>query len=201
MKKTSIYLCSILLLILSVIGCKEDRNNEKKAAELESDTLEYQQLPAMSADQIEAERLRIQSIRDWKDIRNVDLIDSAARGKANYYFMNNRLAKLVTKYFGEMQQNIRKYYVLNGQLIYVFEEQIEYNRPIYYDTTLMRIEDDTVAFDLEKSKYQSATFYFSQQQPIKVIKDSIPVFDPKSESPHAERLLADFERLANLQTK
>ena len=111
---------------------------------------------------IRANFKRINSISEWEAIYKKDLLESTEGGEAKFYYSHEQLEKITTRHFGETLQQLREYYLLNGQLSFVFEKSYNYNRPIYYDTTTMKENNDREAFDFEKSEIIEDRSYFEK---------------------------------------
>lgn len=84
---------------------------------------------------------RINSIAKWTSTYNKELDESTEGGEATCYFSDGVLEKIVTRHFGETFQQLTEYYLLNGQLSFVFEKSYKYNRPIYFDSASKNILD------------------------------------------------------------
>jgi len=104
---------------------------------------------------------RINSITNWTSIDTINLENEATEGgEAKFYYQNGQLEKIITRHFGEMSQWLTEYYLLNGQLSFVLEKSYEYNRPMYYDSTAVKENKDTEAFDFDKSEIIENRSYF-----------------------------------------
>ena len=109
---------------------------------------------------IRANFKRINSITNWTSIDTEELSESTEGGEAKFYYQNGRLEKIVARHYGETFQLLTEYYLLNGKLSFVFERRHKYNRPLYYDTTAMKENNDTEAFDFDKSEIIEDRSYF-----------------------------------------
>ncbi|MBX3164180.1 MAG: hypothetical protein KF900_06830 [Bacteroidetes bacterium] len=140
---------------------------------------------------------RINSITNWTSIDTLQLSETAEGGEAKYYYQNGRLEKVITRYFGETGQLLTEYYLLNGQLSFVFEKSHEYNRPMYYDTTAMKENNDTEAFDFEKSEIKEDRSYFENGSLIHKIEsgDCGAPFATEYLLEEQKRIKADFDKL------
>ena len=105
---------------------------------------------------------RINSISKWTSVDKKELDESTEGAEATLYYSNNVLEKIVTRHFGETFQQLTEYYLLNEQLSFVFEKSYKYNRPIYYDSTSMKENNDNQAFDFEKSEITEDRSYFDK---------------------------------------
>lgn len=111
---------------------------------------------------IKANFKRINALKEWTSIVSKDLAETLEGGEANYYYNRGTLEKIVSRNYGETYQVITEYYLLGGQLSFVYEKQLMYNRPMYYDSTAMVENKDTEIFDLKKSTIVEVRSYFDQ---------------------------------------
>lgn len=103
---------------------------------------------------------RINSINQWSAIKTKELYETTEGGEATFNYRNGQLEKIVTQNFDETFQQVREYYMTDGQLIFVFEKSFKYNLPMYYESTIMKENDDTKAFDMDKSVITESRSYF-----------------------------------------
>ncbi len=103
---------------------------------------------------------RINSISNWTLIDKKELWETTEGGEAHYFYTNDKLEKIITRHFGEMFQKLTEYYLLNNELSFVFEKSFKYNRPIYYDSTMMKENNDSEVFDIKKSEITENRSYF-----------------------------------------
>lgn len=83
---------------------------------------------------IRANFKRINSNTKWSSITKRDIEgESAEGGEAVFYEQKGRLEKITARLYGEMGQVLTEYYLLNGNLSFVFEKIYIYNRPLFYD--------------------------------------------------------------------
>ena len=117
---------------------------------------------------IRANFKRINSIPnlEWSLVLKKELKETAEGGEATYYYYNQDLDKIITHHLGETGQQLNEYYLLRGQLSFVLEKSYNYNRPVSYDSTAMRENNDTEAFDFEESEIIEARSYFDNERLI-----------------------------------
>jgi hypothetical protein len=140
---------------------------------------------------------RINEITEWTLVDKRKLNQSTESGAATYYFLQDTLLKIVAIHFGETGENIQEFYTKNGLLSFVFEQQYQYNRPITWDSTAMKENNDTETFDIDKSEIIEDRSYFSKGELIRQINNQ------DCGSPFAEdflkeeqvRLKTEFEKL------
>ncbi|CAI8890207.1 hypothetical protein [Chryseobacterium sp. IT-36CA2] len=110
---------------------------------------------------IQANFKRINSMTKWTSVKKKDIEgESAERGEAAFYYTDKGLEKVIARHYGEMGQMLVEYYLMNGQLSFVFEKEYRYNRPLFYDTKAMKDNNDTEAFDFKKSEVITTRNYF-----------------------------------------
>lgn len=151
---------------------------------------------------IRANFKRINSISNWTSIKTNDIWETTEGGEAKFYYLKGQLEKITTRHFGETFQLLTEYYLLNGQLSFVFAKSYKYNRPMYYDSTSMKENNDTEAFDLEKSKIVEDRSYFYNGKLLHQLNNQ------NCGSPFADdyliveqkRIKANFEKLIKLRT-
>jgi len=167
--------------ILLFIGCGVENNNAvtkdsstksiSKSDSLQRDTLQLREtfnqedLPVNEylteeLKPIRANFKRINSISNWTNIKTKDIWETTEGGEAKFYYLNGQLEKITIHHFGETFQKLTEYYLLNGELSFVFEKSYQYNRPIYHDSAAMKEMNDTETFDIEKSEIIEDRSYF-----------------------------------------
>jgi len=109
---------------------------------------------------IRANFKRINSKNDWSLVLQKDLYQSTEGGYVCFYYFNDKIEKIVERNFGESGQNLSEFYLLNGELSFVLERSYNYNRPLFYDSTSMKKNNDTEAFDFEQSEIAEDRSYF-----------------------------------------
>lgn len=150
---------------------------------------------------IQANFKRINSITNWTSIKKQNIErESAEGGEATYYYKNQRLEKIMARHYGEMGQVLIEYYLLNGKLSFVFEKDYKYNRPLFYNVKEMKENNDTEAFDFEKSEIVETRNYFEKENLIHIInsQDCGAPFSGSYMSEEEKSIKEDFKRLLKL---
>ncbi|MFP3831727.1 hypothetical protein [Chryseobacterium sp. SIMBA_028] len=150
---------------------------------------------------IQANFKRINSITNWTSIKKKDIEgESAEGGEATYYYKNKRLEKIMARHYGEMGQVLIEYYLLNGKLSFVFEKDYKYNRPLFYNMKAMKENNDTEAFDFEKSEIMETRNYFEKGNLIHIInsQDCGAPFSGSYMSEEEKGMTEDFKKLLKL---
>ncbi|EGT4347406.1 hypothetical protein A4C53_RS19635 [Elizabethkingia anophelis] len=143
---------------------------------------------------------RINSIEKWHSIKQRDLFQSTEGGEAKYYYQKNKLEKIITRIFGESGQTLTEYYLLNGQLSFVYEKDYKYNRPLYYDTKAMKENNDTEAFDFDKSEITENRSYFVNGKLIHILssEDCGAPFSSDYIAEEQKSILSEYSKLLKL---
>ncbi|MGU3373835.1 hypothetical protein [Chryseobacterium sp. M5A1_1a] len=144
---------------------------------------------------------RINSITKWTSIKKKNIEgESAEGGEATYYYNKNRLEKVMARHYGEMGQVLIEYYLLNGKLSFVFEKDYKYNRPLFYNIKAMKENNDTEAFDFEKSEITETRSYFEKENLIHIVnsQDCGAPFSGSYMTEVEKGLNDDFKKLLKL---
>ncbi|MGV0918897.1 hypothetical protein ACTS94_00710 [Empedobacter falsenii] len=156
-----------VLVTFSVMTSFAQKNDKVKSEEIKT---------------IKANFSRINSIKNWTKIKEVETDDSTEGGFINYYFLNDKLEKIVVRKFGESGQYLAEYYLLNDKLSFVFEQDTTYNFPLYWKE-----------FDDKKSKIEESRYYFEDRKLIHFIGKS------KNYKPESENTLVEFDELFKMK--
>lgn len=139
---------------------------------------------------------RINSITVWTTQKE-DTWDSTEGGEVTFFYLDEKLEKIIKRAYGETFQMITEYYLLNGQLSFVFEKKLEYNRPIYYDSLAMVENGDDEFFDLNKSEIWEDRSYFINEKLVHQIsnQDCGSPFTQDYLEDEQKRLISEFKGL------
>ncbi|MCB0397188.1 MAG: hypothetical protein KDD36_11065 [Flavobacteriales bacterium] len=145
---------------------------------------------------------RVNSITEWEWTRidKKDLWETTEGGETHYYYDGDTLEKIITRHFGEMGQKIMEYYLLDGRLSFIFEKYFNYNRPFYWDSTRMKENSDTEAFDFDQSEIHEDRSYFENDTLIHQIAngDCGAPFSDEYLLKEQQRLMVSFSKLVEL---
>ncbi|MGL5235913.1 MAG: hypothetical protein ACRC8Z_14395 [Empedobacter falsenii] len=168
MKKTLLLISFIIFSSFNVFAQKQ--KDSKSSEVIISKDFENK------LDPIKSNFNRINSIKIWSKIKEVETDDSTEGGIINYYFLNDKLEKIIVRKFGESGQYLAEYYLLNDKLSFVFEQNTNYNAPLYWKE-----------FDDKKSIIEESRYYFEDRKLIHFIgksknyktesKDTLDEFD------------------------
>ncbi|MDR4953707.1 hypothetical protein REB14_16130 [Chryseobacterium sp. ES2] len=150
---------------------------------------------------IQANFKRINSMTKWTSVKKKDIEgESAEGGEAVFYYTHKKLEKVIARHYGEMGQVLIEYYLLNGQLSFVFEKEYRYNRPLFYDTKAMKENKDTEAFDFKKSEITLTRNYFENGNIIFINNTAGRGFTISADYPaeQEKKIKEDFKRLLKL---
>jgi hypothetical protein len=144
---------------------------------------------------------RINSIAKWTSTDKKELNESTEGGEATFYYSAGVLEKIVTRHFGETFQQLTEYYLLHGQLSFVFEKSFKYNRPLYFDSTSMKENNDNQAFDFEKSEIAEDRSYFEKGKLIHQVnnQDCGSPFANDYLLDEQKRIAVDFDKLKKMK--
>lgn len=133
---------------------------------------------------------RINSIKmhNWSSVVTKDLERTNEGGEVTYYHWNNNLEKIITKQYGETFQVLTEYYILNGQLSFVFQKELNCNKPIYYGSIAMKEMNDNEAFNIGKSEIEEYRSYFENGKLINQISNQ------DSGSPYSQEYLMEEQK-------
>ena len=151
---------------------------------------------------IRANFKRINSIAKWTTIKTKDILETTQGGEANLFYLNGQLEKIMTRHFGETFQVLTEYYLLKGQLSFVFEKSYKYNRPIYYDSTSMKENSDTETFGFDKSEIVEDRSYFDNEKLLHQLnnQDCGSPFASDYLLEEQKRIKTEFKKLIKLDT-
>jgi hypothetical protein len=146
---------------------------------------------------------RINSIDKWESISTKELWESTEGGQVNYYYSKQGLEKIVARQFGETGQLLIEYYLINGKLSFVFQKSYRYNRPLFYDSASMKMNDDDQVFDFELSEIIEDRSYFKNGKLLHQInsQDCGAPFSEEYLQDEQKRLMKEFEKLMTLSKK
>lgn len=150
---------------------------------------------------IQANFKSINSMTKWTSVKKKDIEgESAEGGEATFYYTDKGLEKVIARYYGEMGQILIEYYLMNGQLSFVLEKEYRYNRPLFYDTKAMKDNNDTEAFDFNKSEIITTRNYFENGNIIMINNTTGHGFNISADylSEQEKNLTESFKKLLKL---
>ncbi|WP_126654019.1 hypothetical protein [Chryseobacterium aureum] len=150
---------------------------------------------------IQANFKRINSMTKWTSVKKKDIEgESAEGGEAAFYYTDKGLEKIIARHYGEMGQMLIEYYLMNGQLSFVFEKEYRYNRPLFYDKKVMKDNNDTEAFDFNKSEVITTRNYFENGNIIMINNTTGGGFNISADYLHEQKksLTERFKKLLKL---
>jgi hypothetical protein len=90
--------------------------------------------------------------------------ESTEGGQATAYYDDKELKMIQAIWFGETGKKMIEYYFDQGQLIFAFNQDFFYNRPIYWDQKLSKEHGDNEAFDPKKTTVKEDRYYFNNEE-------------------------------------
>jgi hypothetical protein len=145
---------------------------------------------------------RINSITDWVHIDKRELNITSDGGGVIYYYSDKGLEKIVTRHFGETYQVLIEYYLLDGELFYVYEKLFGYSRPYFWDETQLAETIDKRIID-ELTEIQLDVSYFADRQILDKFETGAGLSPFARDYMEEEqlRLLNNFDFLMKLKDK
>lgn len=107
--------------------------------------------------------------------------ESTEGGEVIGYYDDGDLKLMEVWLYGETRRSKTEYYYNNGQLFFVFDVDYKYNRPIYWDEETAAQNNDTEAFDDDKTVILENRYYFKDEQLIRWIKHNKEKVDSDDE--------------------
>ena len=169
----------VMMLFLSTILCSCNEHSQKNREEIvkadtvikhkiKEDNTDYTPTIDFANEKFSKEKLKpiveifstINATKNWTAVKEADLNVSTEGGTATYYFKDSALKKVAVKIYGEMGKLIKEYYLDKNKLVFVYEKEYKYNRPMYYDSAKMKKLNDTAVFDMNKSDITEDRSYF-----------------------------------------
>ena len=93
-------------------------------------------------------------------------------GYATGYYQKKKLKLIRTFYYGETGKSVIEYYFDAGELFFVIEKNVTYNRPVYWDKTNSKNNNDSVKFASKKNTVAEDQYYFYNEKLIRWIDSS-----------------------------
>lgn len=143
---------------------------------------------------------RINEKTDWTRIETIDVEESTEGGEVVQYWFGDHIEKIVVRHYGETFQAVAEFYLLDGEPSFVFKKIIQYNRPIYYDSTAMLANNDTEVFDLDKSEVREIRIYLVEGMLVEYLDSEHPKAELSAETLNdkATQLKSDWNRYKDL---
>lgn len=190
MKNKWTYRTLILLTVLN-LSCRTDNKDKTSTIDGKNDLTD-------KLNSIRQNLQQINAISKWDSSQFKELY-STEGGGADFYYRNGRVEKIVKYLMGETFRLSAEYYVLNRQLSFVFEKTTRYNRPMYWDSTVMKENDDTELFDITKSEITEDSSFFENGRLIHRISNQDGSFEKKYLLEEEARIKTDFEELLSIE--
>ncbi len=113
-------------------------------------------------------RLKYNEIRTNLDSYNTTKIqiwdESTEGGQATAYYNNGNLKLIEVVWLGETGKNQIEYYFSDGRLIFAFDQDFDYTRPIYWDKKTAKENGDNEVFDPKKTTVKEDRYYFDNEK-------------------------------------
>lgn len=104
------------------------------------------------------------------------LNESTEGGHALCYRKEGKLLKVDEQIFGESFSNQTQWYLNENAPVFVYERICRYNRPINWDSSLMKENGDNEVYQPERSKIRETGYFFEQGKLVLKVAVSSGVF-------------------------
>ena len=143
------------------------------------------------------------NIESYDTISKEEWEGSTEGGRVTGYYKNKDLKLIKGVYFGETGKTETEYYFDDNILIFVFEKNYIYNRPIYWDKKHAQENGDSVTFDHAKTITAEKGLYYYKEKLIRWVYDkrSEANLSVYSNSLFGESLLAHAYKLRQVLKK
>ena len=99
------------------------------------------------------------------DTKMIEIWDESTEGgQANGYYDNGELKLIEVIWLGETGKRIIEYYFNDGQIIFAFDQDFDYNRPIFWDEESAKENGDNEVFDPKKTTVKEDRYYFYNEK-------------------------------------
>ena len=89
--------------------------------------------------------------------------ESTESGQGTAYYDNGHLKLIEVIWLGETGKNKIEYYFNDGELIFAFDQNFDYNRPIYWNEKTAKENGDNEIFDSKKTTVKEDRYYFNNE--------------------------------------
>lgn len=192
------------------MGCNSSPGNSiqiiSHERNVDSDSIGFEEEPEYLYETLYPIRVyiaKIDSISNWSDSISKNVFLTTEGGEAVYYFLQDTLAKVEAFLFGEMFQKHLKYYLKSDTLVFAYEKEINYNRPIFWDSISMKEIYDNEAFDFNQSLIIETESYFENGDLVRSIdnQDCGAPYNSEYRNMERKRILEEFNELKKLLKK
>ena len=90
--------------------------------------------------------------------------ESAEGGEAIVYYESGKLKLIEVIWLGETGKNQIEYYFNDGKLIFAFDQNFDYNRPMYLDKKVAKENGENEVFDPKKTTVKEDRYYFNNEK-------------------------------------
>ncbi len=113
-------------------------------------------------------RLKYTNIKENLNFYDTTMIEiwdeSTEGGQAIAYYDKGQIKIIEVVWLGETGKRQIEYYFNDGKLIFAFDQDFDYNRPIYWDEETAKENEDNEAFDPKKTIVQEDRYYFNDEK-------------------------------------
>ncbi|MFB6319553.1 hypothetical protein [Saccharicrinis sp. FJH54] len=125
--------------------------------------------------------------------------DSTEGGEVVAYYDGTELKIIQMSWFGETGKRILEFYIVNGEVFFAFDQHFNYNRPIYWNESLAKENEDDEVFNPEKTTVSEDRYYFNKNRLFMWLNhDSKSVaLSAESSKPKENELIEYFQKVKN----
>jgi len=114
---------------------------------------------------IRSKYTEIRTNLDSYDTTMIEIWDESTEGgQATAYYDNGDLKLIEVVWLGETGKYQIEYYFNDGKLIFAFDQDFDYNRPIYWDEKTAKEFGDNEVFDPKKTTVKEDRYYFNNEK-------------------------------------
>lgn len=114
---------------------------------------------------IRSKYTKIRANLDAYDTTMIEIWDESTEGgQATAYCDKGDLKLIEVVWLGEVGKKQIEYYFNNGKIIFVFAQNFNYNRPIYWDEKTAKENGDNEVFDSKKTIIKEDRYYFNNEK-------------------------------------
>ena len=114
---------------------------------------------------IRSKYTEIRTNLDSYDTTMIEIWDESTEGgQATAYYDKGDLKLIEVLWLGETGKKQIEYYFNDGKLIFAFDQDFDYNRPIYWDEKTAEENGDKEVFDPKKTTVKEDRYYFNNEK-------------------------------------
>lgn len=109
--------------------------------------------------------INIKENLNFYDTTMIEIWDESTEGgQATAYYEKGQIKLIEVIWLGETGRRQIEYYFNDGKLIFAFDQEFNYNRPIYWDEETAKENEDSEVFDPKKTIVKEDRYYFNDEK-------------------------------------